>query len=206
MRVAYNFAAMSNTTQNDQKPRAGANQQTVNLSPELIANLDAIASRLNCVAMTGKNAGSPSWRSMIRFIAMGFLAVHRPGKGAIMIHPGGGDNGEKKRAPFKCHPNSPPKFWPADTGCMERTELEVKTRLSEKELREIGFSLTAGGTLWRAPRRWAAWNPVPVVPDWWDDVDGSGACLVANSPEGADLSSFDRVGDLLMFRREGGGK
>lgn len=189
---------IANDAQPGAKPRRNLNQHTVNLTPELIANLDRLASRLGCVAMTGPKAGSPSWRSMLRFVAMGFLAVHRPGQTSIVV--GGDEVGQSskkadkdKPKTFRCHPGSPPKFWPSDTGCLARAEFETKTKLSEDELIQIGFSLTARGTLWRAPRNWPAWNPMSPVPDWWDDTDGSGAMMLDEVPDGVDVMADERL-------------
>jgi hypothetical protein len=193
----------ANDAELETKPRRNPNQQTLSLPPDMLANLDRVAGRLGCVAMSGPNAGKPSWRAMMRYIGMGLLAVSRPGQKSFVI---GMDAGEEKagaepekagaekkdRKAFKCHFKSPPKWWPADTGCMPREELEAKTRLTEDELLEIGFSLTAGGALWRAPRNWPAWNPMSPVPDWWDDTDGSGAMMLDEVPDGVDVMADNR--------------
>lgn len=205
----------ANDAQPDAKPRRNLNQHTINLTPELIANLDRLAGRLNCHAITGPKAGSPSWRTMLRYIALGLFKVSRPssadfaGQGAALEKEAVAVE-KKERKPFKCHFKSPPKWWPADTGCMPREELEAKTKLTEDELCEIGFTLTANGTLWRAPRNWPAWNPMSPVPDWWDDTDGSGAMMLDEVPAGVDVAADDRfaivAGMVWPNRRKGGAK
>ena len=91
---------------------------------------------------------------------------------------------------------------------MDRREWERMTKLGEEDLTAMGFTLTCGGTLWRAPRTWASWNPIPVVPDWWDDCDEGGGMDMADVPPGTDLSAFDVRGELVMFPapRKGGSK
>jgi hypothetical protein len=68
----------------------------------------------------------------------------------------------------------------------------AKTKLTEEELLALGWTLTAGGTLWRCPRNWRHWQPIETTPDWWDDTDGSGAMEVGRVPEGVDVFTDPR--------------
>jgi len=210
---------ITNEKANDAQPVTPAkrilNQHTINLSPELVGNLDRLAGRLGCHAVTGPKAGQPSWRTMLRYIALGLYQVRRPSQfedaaaQAKQADKAEASSGQKERKPFRLHFTSPPKWWPADTGCMDREEFEAKTRLTEKELTDLGWSLTAVGTLWRCPRKWRNWQPMAETPDWWDDRDGSGGMDIEKVPEGVDVLTDDRfmvAGGVVFANLKGGGK
>jgi hypothetical protein len=199
---------------NDAQPAKPAkrilNQHTINLTPDLVANLDRLAGRLGCHAVTGPKAGQPSWRTMLRYIALGLYQVRRPSQfeDAVTQAAAAGAT-PKERKPFRLHFTSPPKWWPADTGVMDRAEFEAKTKLGEAELLEMGWTLTGEGTLWRCPRKWWNWQPMRETPEWWDDLDGSGGMAVENVPEGVDVLNDPRfmvAGGLVFANVKGGGK
>ena len=47
----------------------------IRLYPAEIANLERVAAQVGSVAKTGKNAGKPSWRTLIKDVANGRLVV-----------------------------------------------------------------------------------------------------------------------------------
>jgi hypothetical protein len=55
-----------------------AERRSLVLLPEEWGHLDALAEELDTCPPTGSRAGQPSWRSLIKEVARGELAVTRP--------------------------------------------------------------------------------------------------------------------------------